>query len=428
MALKRVPEKYKRCGIKIKCLKCKFQISKICKLNGTRLEKCEHQDKHKYQAIVCIPNTKNSRNMKILKADTFEEALIEGTKYRTALKENNYQNVKVKKEKEPINSILSFAVEYIDMMSGVNTPKYLKRNRSKAHISETQRVISRFLEVLKNKGYNVETLNINHIGHDEIDLFHDFLIDDLKIGKSHYNKHFVIMKTFFNWVIKFKNYNIRNPFSSAELSFEKKEKTIIKKEDFNNLLSVINYDNGWELLSHNKRRNHFQPWIKNAFRFALETGLRREELLCVQWNDIEEIEGGVMVLNVLNRKVNRILTGNIEGEYIRTIPVTKSLMNLLIEMGFNSNIGSQEFLFPIKGKSIDNMMRNITTAFSHFSKQVTENKISFKHLRKTYITKLVLVLGDKAKMFTGQTNNEIIKNHYLSEAYLAGSLNNFEIF
>ena len=98
-------------------------------------------------------------------------------------------------------------------------------------------------------------------------------------------------------------------------------------------------------------------------------------------------------------------------------------------MGLENNTGSNEFIFQRgESASVNNMMNNLSIAFGHYIKQVTSKKIEFKDLRKTYITKLVLVLGDKAKMFTGQTNNEIIKDHYLSEAYLAGSLNNFEIF
>ena len=429
MALKRVPEKFNRCGIKIKCLKCDFQISKICKMKGTRLETCEHQDKHKYQAIVCIPNTKNSRSTRLLIADTFEEALIEGTKFRNELKQNNYQKVIVKKEKESVKSILSFATKYIDMMSGVNTHRHLIRNRSSAYISESARVITRFLEALKNNGYNIEKLGINSIGNDEVEFFHDYLIDKINTGKTYYNKHFVIMKTFFNWVIENENYNIKNPFSRAELSFEKKEKTIINKEEFDNLLSVISYDNGWESLKANRRRNHFKPWIKDAIRFAIETGIRREELFWVKWNDVEEIEKGVRVIKINNLKVNRIQFGKDKGKYVRHIPVTQSLLVLLKELGLDNKTGSKEFIFQRnESASVKNMMNNLSIAFGHFIKQVTNRKIEFKDLRKTYITKLVLVLGDKAKMFTGQTNNEIIKDHYLSEAYLAGSLNNFEIF
>jgi len=398
-------------------------------LKGTRLETCEHQDKHKYQAIVCIPKTKNSRNMRLLTADTFEEALIEGTKFRNELKQNNYQKVTVKKEKESVNSILSFSTKYLDMMSGVNTHRHLIRNRSSAYISESARVITRFLEALKNNGYNVEKLGINSIGNDEVEFFHDYLVDKIKTGKTYYNKHFIIMRTFFNWMIENENCNIKNPFSRAELSFDKKEKTIINKEEFNNLLSVISYDNGWESLKDNRRRNHFKPWIKDAIRFALETGIRREELFWVKWNDIQEIEKGVMVIKINNLKVNRIQFGQDKGKYVRHIPITQSLLVLLNEMGLESKIGSNEFIFHrSESASVKNMMNNISIAFGHFIKQVTAREIEFKDLRKTYITKLVLVLGDKAKMFTGQTNNETIKVHYLSEAYLAGSLNNFEIF
>jgi integrase len=315
------------------------------------------------------------------------------------------------------------------MMSGVNTHRHLIRNRSSAYISESARVITRFLEALRNNRYNIEKLEINSIGNDEVEFFHDYLVEKFNNGSTYYNKHFVIMKTFFNWAIENDYCSIKNPFLRVELSFEKKEKTIIKKEEFNHLLSVINFENGWEILKDKKRRNHFKPWLKDAIRFAIETGIRREELFWIKWNDIEEIEKGVQVIKINNLKVNRIQFGKDKGKYVRHIPVTQSLLVLIKELGLDNKTGSNEFIFQRnESASVKNMMNNLSIAFGHFIKQVTTRKIEFKDLRKTYITKLVLVLGDKAKMFTGQTNNEIIKDHYLSEAYLAGSLNNFEIF
>ena len=84
------------------------------------------------------------------------------------------------------------------------------------------------------------------------------------------------MKTFINWVIDVKDYKIKNPFSNSELSFIKKEQTIISKDEFNKLIEVTTEENGWGYHS-GEKRNLFKRWLPYAFRLGLETGVRAEE-------------------------------------------------------------------------------------------------------------------------------------------------------
>ncbi len=70
----------------------------------------------------------------------------------------------------------------------------------------------------------------------------------------------------------------------------------------------------------------------------------------------------------------------------------------------------------------------ISRSFTHFIKQVTNRKIEYKDLRKTYITHLTMALGDKTKFFTGHSNDAIIQNNYLADSVLASGLSNVNIF
>jgi site-specific DNA recombinase len=58
------------------------------------------------------------------------------------------------------------------------------------------------------------------------------------------------------------------------------------------------------------------------------------------------ISKGVSVIRVANLKVNRIQTGQDEGEYTKHIPVTKSLKALLNEMGYQTKNTTSEFILP----------------------------------------------------------------------------------
>ncbi len=429
MELLTVPKKHSRCGIKVKCLKCKFQISNQCRLNSDKksIRSCEHKDKHRFNLVAHVPNTISARRMKILDTKDFNTALIEMIKFKEELQKNCYQKVTIAQEKSKTR-LLDFVGDYIDMLNGVNTPKHLIRIRSKDHIADIKRTFKRFCKALKVEGYKLESLDINNITDNEVEHFHNYLLDELKLGECVYNRSFINMKTFFNWINDVKDYKVKNPFAKAELSFEKRELITIKRDEFNKLLNATTEANGIGYES-GKRINYYRNWLKLGFQLALETGVRAEELVRLRWTDLIEIEKDVWVFKIDNLKVNRIQTGNESGNYIKYIPLTKSLKKLLIEMGYDNNKKSWNYLLLRENnQSAEWMADCLSRGFSHFIKLVTDRKITFKHLRKTYITMLTMQVGEKAKLFTGHTNNETLKNHYLSGAHVAAGLNNFEIF
>ena len=424
----RVPNKFKRCGIKIKCLKCKWQLTDRCPLKNSNLNSCEFKHQHRYNLIVCVPNTKSSRKTKIIETKDFNLAMIELGKFKESLKENGYQKTPPTDKKKSSFLLVSLAADYLDNISGVNTPEHLIRIRSKLHIGECKKVIQRFCIALEKNGYNIKNIELGTITDHEVAFFHSYIKHELKLSQSSYNKHFVIMKAFVNWVIKIKMLNVHNYFAHAELTFERKEKTIITKEEFNTLLEVATYENGWGLHA-GERRNYYKSWITNAFRLALETGTRAEELVTLKWNNIIEIEDGVKVIKINNLKVNRIQTGTDKGKNIRYIPITKGLTSLLDQMGYFIQEGSDDFILEREDNlTTKYLMTFISRSFGHFIKLATERKIEFKDLRKTYITRISQILGENTKIFTGHADNEVLKNHYISSAYLVGNLKDFDVF
>ena len=182
------------------------------------------------------------------------------------------------------------------------------------------------------------------------------------------------------------------------------------------------------MLFRSERRNHYKPWLPYAFRLGLQTGTRAEELVVLKWRDLVVLEDGVEIFKISNRKVNRIKSGTDTGKYVRNVPITDGLRALLMELGINEKRGSDEYVIPRNGQSTKYMMQIISRGFAHFIKLATARKVQFKDLRKTYITMMTKALGTSAKMFTGHANDEIIQNHYLSSAYLAGSLSGFKVF
>jgi integrase len=257
-----------------------------------------------------------------------------------------------------------------------------------------------------------------------VGIFHDYLMG-LNTGQSSYNKHFRICIAFFNHLIEKREYNIPNAFSRVTLKFIKKNKTIITVEEFDNLLNKITFENGYHKSgTKGKRKNYYRPFMKDAFRLALETGVRREELITLCWADIDEDEN---VINTDNKKVNR--QQEVEDKYVKFIPLTKSLMDLLIELGYESKKGSHDTIINWqKDISPEALMSLLSRSFGHYIKLVTNRRITLKSLRKTYITYLAMVLGEKVNLFTGHSTTEVLKTHYIRSAQIAGSLSEFRMF
>jgi len=422
----KVPAKYKRCGIKVKCGTCKWQVASTCKKNNKSLHLCPNKESHKYCLIICVPNSPGQRRIKILDTKDFSVALTELEKFKTELSTKGYHKAAIRERDVITPTLLNYATAYLNSMSGENTPAILIRKRSKEHIDDITRTMERFGTALKKAGYNIKTLELKDITDDEVSVFHEYLLDVLKLKTRSYNKHISAMRTFYNWAIRVKDYKGSNPFNHIEL---KKviaiEKSIISKTEFEKLLQLTTYANGVD----ERNKNLYKDWLRPAYRLAIETGLRREELITLRWSDIVPLEGDKLVFRISNLKVNRIDTGEDDGNYLKNVPITKSLMNLLLELGYERMKDTVAFIIDRPdGSDIKYMMDLLSRSFAHFIKLATDRKLEFKDLRKTYITHLTMALGTNAKLFTGHTNDTVLKSHYLNGAFLAGNLNDFSVF
>jgi integrase len=422
----KIPSKHKRFGIKIWCLKCRRQYSSMEKKPSS----CKHPDQLRYHLIVHVPGTEKGRKTRLSKARNFDEAMIDLIKFKSELKATGFQTVPVSNENVQRETFISFAGEYLDFVSGVNTPAHLVRNRSKGHINDCKLTLERFAIALKKKGVMVEILNLKDIGDIQVEWFHDYLSTNFQIerGGATYNKHFRIMRAFFRWVNDIKGHTCLNPFSRAELNDVVREKNVITKEEFLNVIKETTRENGYRVFS-GKRKNLYHAWLPTAYKLALETGCRGEELVTLEWADLIELESGMLVFKIDNLKVNRIQTGLASGKYIRYVPVTSSLMELLRKLGYERGKTLNGYVLARPAEfSLKYVMTAISRGFNHYVERVTKRGIQFKDLRKTYTTHLTVALGPNAKMFTGHASDEVLKKHYLSGAYLAGNLGDFRMF
>jgi hypothetical protein len=66
---------------------------------------------------------------------------------------------------------------------------------------------------------------------------------------------------------------------------------------------------------------------------------------------------------------------------------------------------------------------------THYYKQLnTGRNLTFKCLRKTYITRLALSLGLNARIITRHSGEDVIIKHYLDEKVITKVAEDFEVF
>jgi integrase len=420
----KVPAKYNRCGIKVKCLKCKYQVSAKCGSTGKAISSCENKNQHRYNLLVCVPNTPGARRTRILKTANFNEALVELTRFKEELQQQGYHKQTITKV-ENKTTLNYFMTAYLDAVSGVNTPVILIRERSKQHIGDSLRAFKRFRISLKKVGYNFDGMNPENIKDQEVSIYHEYLLNDLKLGQRSYNKHMGIMKTLFNWIKRVKDqHDLPNTFNHVELTTVKTHVSIINKSEFEKLLDAITVENS---LHEYSGKYYYRDWLIPAYRLALETGLRREELLTLNWSDIVPVDDGKLVCRIPNLKVNRIMKGRSSKEHMKYIPVTKSLLSLLKEMGYDQHKESDDRIIERPDQSLEQAKGLLSRAFSHFNSFTDNQSMMFGVLRKTYITKLTIAAGPNAKLFTGSSSDQVLLDHYISSAYIAASLDDFEV-
>jgi integrase len=428
--MKKIPAKYSRCGIKVKCFKCAFLIKDVCKLNKKGIGSCEHKEKHRYIFIVHVPGTQNTRLTRIAKADNFDDVLLEQISFKAELKNQGYHKAEVK-IKNLDTTLAGLMKEYLNYISGNGTHAHLNKKLDSGHVGTYKMVFLRFCEAIKKKGFNPEIFDVKNINDDIVEIFH-FHVEAMKLSKTTYSKHFVLMKAFINWVIKKKDFKMVNAFEHITLHFAKREKNPITKIEFEKLIQVTTPINGVVNDSSGKKRNRFHPWLTAAFKLGLETGLRREEIVQLSWANVREIsnaEKNCYIIDVNNLKNNRRMFGKDTGIYTKPIPVTKGLYNLLIELGYEAKKGSSGYIIEREaGLEVKYMLDEMSRGFAHFIKLVTDRKIEFKDLRKTYITALSVRLGKNTKLFTGHGDDQVMKDSYIAEEFIAANLTNFSVF
>ena len=186
------------------------------------------------------------------------------------------------------------------------------------------------------------------------------------------------------------------------------------------------------MLSTGENKYHYFPWLKFAIQLGLLTGRRRDEIINFKYSDIKcGSDGEMLLLESEDQKVNKA-KGNFseESKKLIYIPLTGTLKKLIIENGYEQYKGTASYLLaPEKTSNRETLKNQMSKGFSHFYKLLeTDRQLTFKCLRKTYITHLALSLGLNARVVTRHSGDDVLIKHYLDEKVLSKVAENFEVF
>ncbi len=410
-------------------------IEPSCGSTKTKLSSCKNHDKHRYRVRAHIPGTSKRFKSKTLSAVKYPDAVIQAIAFQNDFtKELTGQN-ELDHEKTYLNYLFGAQIEYLDFLNNINVPEHQKKKRTPKYVKEQKKCLLLFNEALTKNKIDKRIITLQRIDDAHVGYYHSYLLKDMSYKNSTYNKKMSSLRTFFDWALK--KYQIKrdNPFDEANRRTVVIQKDTIYKEEFEGLLNIITPKNGIVVIKGKNRiynRDFYRPYLKDALKLALHTGGRREEVVDLRWDMIKSINNEPAFLAVNNLKVER-MTGEGFNENIapKIIPITKGLLDILNQLGYQEKKDSTDFMICPDRTDMSNgtLMDLLSKGFSHYYKQLdTGRNLHFKCLRKTYLTYLDMAVKGDTKVLSSHSTDDVLKKHYIDEKIVSTAIKNLSIF
>ena len=389
-------------GLKIFCRSCRIDNCK-----------CKYYGRQVYRVRIHIPGNSASIRTKFLEADNYNDAVAECVDFERELKSNGYERTAVTfSETSTDYSIVDAVVKYRKYMSGESKFAHLKKNVTQGHIDECVRYCWKFVETL-SLSKNVKRIRPTDIIAEDVSNFYKWAEENY--GNKTFNKCFVAVRAFFEFLIDIEDFNMKNPFRK----FVPKITTpanidTITEDEFERIVAAVDIANPIQTLGgKGESKNRYRDYLKDGFYLFLLTGGRREEVVDLKWSDIYTLDSGVKTFIVTNLKVTRIKKN--AKEYIKYFPINKDLEDYLKYLGMYDMLGKDEYiLFPDRDVSTKTIMNDLSKGFSFYKEAAGISKdIGLSNLRKTYISWHNKELGVDTGLVTNSADRDVLKKHYI---------------
>jgi len=394
-------------GLKIFCRTCRIDNPK-----------CKHFDRQVFRVRIHIPGNSKSIRTKFLIANNYNNAVAECVDFERELKSNGYERMAVTFSQTSTDYNIGDAViKYREYMSGKSKFAHLKKNVSEEHIDECVRYCKKFVENL-SLTKNLKRTRPTDILTEDVSNFYVWAEENY--SSKTFNKCFIALRTFFEFLIEIENIEMKNPFRKfVPKSVTPSSIDIITEDEFNQVLEAVDTHNPFITLGgKGEKKNLYKPYLKDGFKLFLLTGGRREEVVDLKWSDIYSTPQGVKLFIIDNLKVKRMKKNNKECK--KYIGINVDLEDFLIELGMNEKIGTDEYiLYPNRTSTTKTIMTDLSRGFSHYKEGAGIKKdISLSNLRKTYLTWHHQVLGDDTGLVSSHSTTQVLEKYYLDPKVL----------
>lgn len=314
---------------------------------------------------------------------------------------------------------------YIDYLNNVGVTFFEHNQRTENHVKDVNQMLL-FIgttiplsipvnEFTKNKAGDVYRNLCNKIGK-----------NGKRISVRTHNKYVSTFKSFFTF-LKSKGHPVHNHFETIILRKIRKRVKMITLPEYHGVLEKLQTGFHYKKCSYRKKNGAVlifnrcmnKPWLKSAFELALiGGGRRREEVITLKWTQVIDNYGDLLggIIRYYDLKVQRQQTIQFEDEILPVeVPITPQLKELLLRLGWEKNKGKNIYVIaPEYTGSRRTLMDLMTNSFTHYYQQLTFARpgVSFRNLRKTYISYIRSILGRNGKEFSGHSTEAIIDNHY----------------
>ncbi len=401
-------------GLRVYCTKCKKQYN-------YNIDICSHSENQHYKSLV---SNGDGRKAKMYQTRDFDEALMSAIQFKQDVKNGVLDNFTSSNKIDTDNiSILEASNMFLAFKHGDDVPVHLKNEITDDHLKDIIRNVQQFMDVLRDNNINVETMLIQNLNDNHVGLWYQFVIDNYAEGS--YSTKLKIMSAFINHMINQVGILMRNPFKKVRFESLEYNTESISKVEFYGVLDAIDTKSQYQQLGGKRQevKNNYRPYLKDGFRLALLTGLRREELVTLSWSDLYHSEkNGCLMFITDNLKVERMTGKRFKKKFI---PVGPDLMEFLMELGYEDFKDSDLFILaPNRKVKHATIMSALSRGFSHYYMQAfPDNKLKqFKVLRKTYISYLNKKVGDSVIELTSHGSMKIVNKHYVDAEVVAKGL------
>lgn len=435
-----IPPNKKWKGLTVFCYRCNTNVSEICKESNKSIKQCRNGSKHFFKVVIGIPGT-NQRRTKKLETRDINEAIQQAIDFerevKTGIQKSSLITEKKKSDREESGQrprlLIHALARYIGWLHNEGVPAHLQEERSAEHIKDVERAFRLLVECLRNNKYDLNRFTVEDINDDMIGRVYEYLLNKKEFGNRSFNKYLSYYTSFLNQHIEEYNVPMRNWFKRVKRKKVNTNPEAITLSEFSELLKIITPERGERVYESGvkRKRQLYRPWLKDGIRLGLFTGRRREEIISLKFSDYVIKPDGTEYIKVEDFKVNRIKNRNDEEKKYIYIPVTHELRDLILQLGLEEKAGTDLYILApeILKHRVKSMSDALSKGFSHYYDQLkTGRKLTFKSLRKTYVTNLSLFMGGNAKAITQHSGDAVIEQHYLDKQALVNAAQRFEVF